>query len=139
MTVSIPAEPELTNEERLAVARAVTQFNRGLYFECHDTLEEVWSGMRGPARDFFQGLIQVSVGFHHLRRGNPAGAFSTFTKALGRFEAYPGRYFGFEVAAERARLRALLAARAGEEIAVPEPPPVWRFDGLPAADPGPRG
>ncbi len=117
------------------MARAVTQFNRGLYFECHDTLEEVWSGLRGPARDFFQGLIQVSVGFYHLGRGNVPGARSTFTKALGRFEAYPGRYFGFDLASERAGLQTLLAALTNEGIAVPEPPPSWRLDGLPAAAP----
>jgi predicted metal-dependent hydrolase len=129
--VPVPAEPELTSEQRLALARGVAQFNRGLYFEAHDTLEAVWSGFRGPSRDFFQGLIQVSVGFHHLGRGNRTGALTTFTRALGRFEPYPARYLGFDLAAERARLQARLAALAGEEGAVPEQAPVWRFDDLP--------
>ena len=104
------------------MARAVAQFNRGLYFECHETLEEVWRGLSGPSRDFFQALIQVSVGFHHLAKGNRNGALKTFAKARGRFEAYPDRYLGFDVAAERARLQDQ-----------PEGRPVWRFDGLPAA------
>ena len=105
------------------MARAVAQFNRGLHFEAHETLEEVWRGTSGPSRDFFQALIQVSVGFHHLAKGNRKGALKTFAKARERFEAYPARYFGFDVAAERSRLESL-----------PDGPPVWRFDGLPAVE-----
>lgn len=131
--MQVPVEPELTSEQRLALARGVAQFNRGFHFECHETLEEVWSGFRGPARDFFQGLIQVSVGFHHLGRGNRAGALKTFARALGRFEPYPPRYLGFDLAAERLRLQALLAALKGEEDAMPGQAPVWRFDALPPA------
>ena len=129
--MQIPAEPELTSEQRLALSRGAAEFNRGLYFECHDTLEELWSGFRGPSRDFFQGLIQVSVGFHHLGRGNRAGALKTFTRALGRFEPYPPRYLGFDLAAERVRLQALLAALASEGVAGPGRAPIWRFDNLP--------
>jgi predicted metal-dependent hydrolase len=128
-----PAEPELTPDQRVALARGVAQFNRGRYFECHETLEEMWLALQGPSRDFFQGLIQVSVGFVHLDRGNRAGALRTFTRALGRFERYPSRYCGFDLAAERARLRALLAALTDEDAAVPGPRPSWRFDDLPNA------
>ncbi len=128
-----PAEPELTSDQRLALARGVAQFNRGRYFECHETLEEMWSALRVPSRDFFQGLIQVSVGFLHLDRGNRAGALRTLTRAMGRFERYPARYCGFDLAAERARLQALLTALGDEDAAVPEPRPAWRFEDLPPA------
>ena len=82
------------------------EFNRGLFFECHDTLEDLWSGIRGPARDFFQGLIQVAVAFHHVSNGNAPGARQHDRRALGRFRAYPGRYFGFDLDAQRAELGA---------------------------------
>jgi predicted metal-dependent hydrolase len=122
------AEPELTNEQRLAFDRAVDQFNRGLYFEGHETLEGMWLGLRGPSRDFFQALIQVSVGFLHLERGNHTGAARTFTRALARFESYPAHYFGFDLAAERMRLTTLLTALGGDVAAMPSPPPRWRFE-----------
>lgn len=131
--MEVPADPELTSDQRVALARGVAQFNRGLYFECHETLEELWSGLRGPARDFFQGLIQVSVGFHHLHRENHVGALRTFTRAMGRFEPYPARYIGFDLAAERVRLQALLAALKNEDALVPGPRPTWHFDDLPDA------
>lgn len=106
--VSATPEPALDPEERQAFERGVAEFNAGLFFECHDTLEDLWTGVRGPSRDFFQGLIQVAVAFHHLTRGNLAGAESLLLRALGRLEKYPDRYFGFDLAGQRAELTAWL-------------------------------
>jgi hypothetical protein len=107
----------------------VRQFNEGFFFECHDTLEDLWGGIRGPSRDFFQGLIQVSVAFYHLSNGNAAGAESMFARALKRFEAYPETYFGFDLAGQRReiqdrlrQIRSGVAAEAGARL------PTWRFE-----------
>jgi len=114
-------EPQLSVEEKHAFEKGVREFNAGYFFECHDTLEELWSSVRGPSRDFFQGLIQVSVGFYHLTSGNPAGAESMFGRALKRFAEYPERYWGFDLAAHRAEIGSWLARiRAGES----DPPPL---------------
>ena len=104
------------------------EFNRGFYFECHDTIEDLWSGLRGPSRDFFQGLIQVSVAFYHLGNGNRAGAESMARRALKRFERYPERYFGFDLAAQRDALVLLVEgiARGDAEVTAPTPPR-WTF------------
>jgi predicted metal-dependent hydrolase len=104
LAAAAPAEPVLTPEEQAAFARGVAEFNDGLFFECHDTLEEMWSGVRGPSRDFFQGLIQVSVGFYHLGNANLGGAASMWTRALKRLSRYPDRYFGFDLQAHRAEI-----------------------------------
>jgi uncharacterized protein len=103
-------EPSLPEEERGAFAKGVAQFNDGFFFECHDTLEEIWSGVRGPSRDFFQGLIQVSVGFYHLGNGNHPGAATLLRRALARLERYPACYAGVELARLRASLGEWLAA-----------------------------
>lgn len=138
--VSIRLEPELSPEEGLTLARAVREFNRGAYFDAHETLEILWTGLRGPSRDFLQGLIQVSVGFHHLGRGNARGAGKMFVKALDRFADYPEHYFGFDLAAERTRLRALVAALDRGEAPTRGPDAAWRFAHPPAAgDPQPFG
>ena len=130
MTGDVPG-PQLAEEERRAFAKGVDEFNRGYFFECHDTLEEMWTGLRGPARDFFQGLIQVSVAFYHLDNGNRAGAESMLQRALKRFAAYPDRYFGFDLGAHRAELRGWLDRIRDE--ALPPPPleavPKWRVEG----------
>jgi uncharacterized protein len=98
-------EPSLDSEERSALLRGVEQFNGGLFFQCHDTLEELWSGIRGPSRGFFQGLIQVSVAFYHLGNGNLGGAASMLRRALARFEPYPARYSRFHLDDHRTELR----------------------------------
>lgn len=122
-------EPRLAEEELRQLARGVDEFNRGFYFECHDTLEDLWSGLRGPARDFFQGLIQVSVAFYHLGNANRPGAESMARRAMKRFERYPDRYFGFDLAGQRAALRDLLARLAeGETEGLGAPR--WEFETL---------
>ncbi len=90
-------EPELSDDERRQVALGMDQFNRGLFFECHDTLEDVWTGVRGPSRDFFQGLIQVAVGFYHLGNDNRGGASTMLRRGLGRLAKYPDGYGGVEL------------------------------------------
>lgn len=124
---AIPTEPQLDDQERAAFERARDEYHAGYFFECHDTLEELWSGLRGPARDFFQGLIQVSVAFYHLGNGNAAGAASLLERALGRLSRYPARYAGLDVERLRGDLvtwRARLAAGAADDFS-PEQAPRW--------------
>jgi predicted metal-dependent hydrolase len=96
LTDAVP-EPELSEEERRQLAEGMAQFNQGLFFECHDTLEDVWTGVRGPSRDFFQGLIQVAVGFYHLGNDNRSGAATMLRRGLGRLAKYPDAYGGLEL------------------------------------------
>jgi uncharacterized protein len=122
-------EPVLDDEEQAAFRRGVDEYNRGLFFECHDTLEDLWSGIRGPSRDFFQGLIQAAVAFHHVSNGNAPGAVSMIDRAMGRFRAYPARYFGFDLDALRSELaawRERLTQPGWEGGPLPSPSP-WLF------------
>lgn len=96
-----PREPDLTAEDKEALRRGAQQFNEGLYFECHDTLEEAWSGIRGEARDFFQGLIQISVALYHWQNGNPGGASSLLDRGLKRLARYGDLYLGLDLGAVR--------------------------------------
>lgn len=124
-----PPEPVLSDEDRALFEKGVAEFNAGLFFDCHESLEDVWMGVRGPTRDFFQGLIQVSVAFHHLGRDNPAGAASTLGRALKRLAPYPDRYYGFDLGAHRALLaRRLAGIEARDAASLAEAPPQWRFD-----------
>jgi uncharacterized protein len=126
-----PPEPSLDAEERAALVKGIAEFNAGLFFECHDTLEDMWGGIRGPARDFFQGLIQVSVAYYHLGNGNGAGAESMMRRALKRFERYPAVYAGFDLDGQRAQLaRWLERFASGDGAATAADRPRWRFFGI---------
>jgi predicted metal-dependent hydrolase len=54
--------------------QAFGEFNRGDWFECHETLEDLWVGQAGELRDFYQGVLQIAVALHHWRNGNFSGA-----------------------------------------------------------------
>jgi uncharacterized protein len=95
--VSAGAGLELSEEDHVLFARGLQEFNAGLFFECHDTLEEVWSGLRGPSREFLQGLIQVAVGFYHLGNDNRGGAITMFRRALSRLARYGERHGGVDL------------------------------------------
>lgn len=118
----------LAAEERQQFAEGVRLFNAGQYFECHDVLEDLWSGLRGEGRDFVQGLIQVAVAHYHLERGNAEGARSMMGRALKRFEAYPDRCFGFDLGAQRTLLRDWSSRLGAGDIPVLDSPPRWSFD-----------
>ena len=77
--------------------RGIDEFNREYFFECHDTLEELWMDTIGHDRLFLQGLIQVSVGFYHLSNKNYRGAFSQFTKGLKKLDGYRPVHKGIEL------------------------------------------
>ena len=62
---------------------AIRQFNGGEWYECHETLEDLWIGESGEMRDFFQGVLQVGVALHHWRNGNYRGAVSLFESGTG--------------------------------------------------------
>jgi predicted metal-dependent hydrolase len=115
-------EPVLSAEERTALAAGIAQFNDALFYECHDTLEDVWSGVRGPARDFFQGLVQLAVAFYHLGNGNRAGALTLLGRALARLERYPDVYAGVALAPLRAAAGAWRDALAAGREAPLAPP-----------------
>jgi len=71
-----------------ALRQGVEEFNRAHFFEAHDTLEDLWRDTSGPLRLFYQGLIQLAVGFYHLSNGNRRGALNLLEKGLAKLEAY---------------------------------------------------
>jgi len=66
--------------------RGIEQFNAGAWFDCHETLEDIWISAPELARDLYQGILQVAVALHHWREGNYKGAvllFRTGVRLLG--------------------------------------------------------
>jgi uncharacterized protein len=63
--------------------QAIREFNSRDWFECHETVEELWIGEVGEVRDFYQGLIQIAVALHHWHNGNFKGAVSLLKGGAG--------------------------------------------------------
>jgi predicted metal-dependent hydrolase len=61
-------------------------------------LEDVWFDVRGHSRRFYQGLIHLAVGFHHITaRENPKGAFSQLNKGIEKLSEYAPQFQGVEL------------------------------------------
>ncbi|MQM16280.1 hypothetical protein Taro_049238 [Colocasia esculenta] len=61
---------------------AVSLFNDGDYHSCHDVLEEIWYGAEEPIRTLVHGILQCSVGLHHLFNQNHRGAMMELGEGL---------------------------------------------------------
>jgi uncharacterized protein len=77
--------------------KASDLFNRKQYFECHDLLEDAWTGTRGPERDFLQGLIHIAVGMYHLAAENYKGAVSQLGAGVVALESFRPEREGLDV------------------------------------------
>jgi len=104
--------------------RALEEFNGRSWFECHETLEELWVGARGELRDFYQGLLQLAVALYHWRNGNYKGALILLRGGCGLLGRVASDCAGVDVAgliAAAGRLEAELVLLGEERMAeVPE-------------------
>lgn len=63
--------------------KGIEQLNRGDYFEQHETLEALWNAEPREIRRLYQGILQIGVAMHHVRRGNHHGAVYMLTRGAG--------------------------------------------------------
>lgn len=73
------------------LACGVSLFNHGLYHECHDALEPLWTVADGALKERLQGLILLAGGYHHLQQHNRRGLVALWEEALERLEPCGGR------------------------------------------------
>ena len=60
----------------------LAHFRAAEYFAAHDAWEEVWQGLHGRQRLFWQAMIQLTVGAYHYTNGNGRGCRGQWSKAL---------------------------------------------------------
>ena len=80
-------------------------FNRQLFYEAHDVLEELWLTRRNaPDYGFYKGLIQFAGAFVHLQKNRlkPAGALFTLSRSY--LAKYPAVFQGLDVASVLAEI-----------------------------------
>jgi len=68
------------------------------WFDAHEALEEEWRDAPPEERDFLQGLVHVTVAWHHAGRGNANGAARQLAKAQRRLASYAPTHRGVDVA-----------------------------------------
>ena len=77
---------------------AFEQFNRGEYWHQHETLETVWRAEQDETiRNFYKGVLQVGVGFHHITRRNYRGVIKVLTRGINYLRPYAPDCMGVDV------------------------------------------
>lgn len=74
------------------------QFNRGEYYEQHESLEEIWIADQRPLRRLYQGILKVGVGFYKLRLGNYRGTVNHILGGIAYLERFGDECLGVDVA-----------------------------------------
>lgn len=76
---------------------AIEQFNKGLFWECHETLEDVWRNTPYPQRFFYHAIIKAAVGFYHLSRHNRRGAGAKLADSVRLLGLLPSTLMGVNI------------------------------------------
>jgi len=85
------------------------------WFDAHEALEEEWREAPAPERDFLQGLVHVTVAWHHASRGNAPGASRQLAKATRRLGPYAPEHRGVDVVSVLGQVEAA-SARVAEGL-----------------------
>ena len=75
--------PEEPSKAPPAVYKAAEQFDRGDFWDCHETLEEVWLQAPYPLRLFYHSMIKVAVGLYHVGVTTTTGLGSSYRTVSG--------------------------------------------------------
>jgi uncharacterized protein len=70
------------------ILQGIALFNYCDFFAAHNFFEDMWIVSDKSNKKFFQGLIQISVGCHHLISGNYKGSFNQFQKGTMKLKKY---------------------------------------------------
>ena len=77
---------QFTPEHLTKMAEGVNLFNEQMYWECHESLEDLWMEDKGDqGRDVYWAVIQVAAACIHYRDGNLIGAKGMVSKAKEKF------------------------------------------------------
>jgi uncharacterized protein len=105
------------------LAHAVSLFNAGDWYACHDGFEELWHETQGPMRPVLQGILQIAVAQLHLERGNTRGATVLMGEGLGRLAGCDEVALGLHLEplrqVARLRLQALQSGNTGALLPLP--------------------
>ncbi len=67
-------------------------FRAGHYFETHEEWEIAWKEAPREERDFYQGMVHLTVALYQAGRDNKVAAHSQMRKARKRLSTYGAQY-----------------------------------------------
>jgi predicted metal-dependent hydrolase len=102
------------------LSRGLALMRRGAFFEAHEELELAWRAAPAGERDFFQGLVHVTVAWYQAGRGKTVACASQLGKARRRLAPYSPEHRGVDVAGVLAQVEAADELVAAGSLALPD-------------------
>ncbi len=82
--------------------KGIEEFNRGEYFQAHETLEEAWNEDQSAGRELYRAILQVAVAYLQIERDNYRGAMKMFLRVRQWIDPLPDTCRGVDIARLRA-------------------------------------
>jgi uncharacterized protein len=92
---------------------------RGAFFEAHEELELAWRAAPASERDFYQGLVHVTVAWYQAGRGRHVACSSQLDKARRRLAAFAPSHLGVDVASVLEQVEAAAEVVASGSLELP--------------------
>jgi uncharacterized protein len=99
--------------------RGLELMRRGEFFEAHEELELAWRAAADAERDFFQGLVHVTVAWYQAGRGRQTACASQLDKARRRLGAFVPTHRGVDVQSVLEQVEAAARLAAGGSLDLP--------------------
>lgn len=77
--------------------RGIEEFNRGEYFEAHESLELAWKDDESVGRELYRAILQIAVAYYQIMRGNYKGAAKMFLRLRQWIDPLPDYCRGVNV------------------------------------------
>lgn len=99
--------PPSSDEKESVVRESVELFNEERFWECHETLEQIWRrAPKGPEKDVQQGIILAASAFVHHQRDEDDVCLSMIPRALAKLDASTaGTYYSVDVGRLKSELK----------------------------------
>jgi uncharacterized protein len=94
---------------------------RGEFFAAHEELEDAWRAAEPAERDFYQGLVHVTVAWYQAGRGNRVGCERQLEKAARRLAAFAPEHRGVDVASVLAQVEEAARIVGAGSLELPSP------------------
>ena len=99
--------------------RGLELMREGEYFAAHEELELAWRAAEPEERDFFQGLVHVTVAWYQAGRGRAVGCGRQLEKAERRLAPFAPEHRGVDVESVLAQVAAARAAVVAGSLTLP--------------------
>jgi hypothetical protein len=106
-------QPNQYQNKQETIRTCVSLFNEQRYWECHETLEQIWRRQeKGDERDVQQGIILAASALVHFQRNEDKVCLGMIPRALAKLDMWSEeKYYSFDVVKLKQYLREMDTTR----------------------------